>query len=172
MQMALGFTPLQSGSVVLPLTVTFALVSRKSGSRAQRRGPIAIIEGCLVQVLGIAILAAGLTSPTWSTPLHLSLLLIVVGAGQAMAMAPLYSLALSRIPAAYAGAGAGVLSTVQQIGNGSGAAVIGALYLSLQATPWVAVMASLTALALALTATMSLLWRLQPAAAAMQPKSA
>ena len=95
-----------------------------------------------------------------------------VGAGQAMAMAPLYSLALSRIPPAYAGAGAGVLSTVQQIGNGSGAAVIGALYLSLQATPWVAVMASLTALALSLIATMSLLWRLPPAATAMQPKSA
>jgi MFS family permease len=172
MQLALGFTPLQSGSVALPLTLTFALVSRKSGARAQRRGPIAIIEGCIVQVLGIALLAAGLTSPTWSTPLHLSLLLIIVGAGQAMAMAPLYGLALSRIPASYAGAGAGVLSTVQQIGNGSGAAVIGALYLSLRSTPWVAVMASLATLALSLVATMGLLSRLQPTATVMKPRSA
>ena len=172
MQMALGFTPPRSGSVVLPLALTFVLVSRKSGARAQRRGPVAIIEGCIVQVLGIAILAAGLTSPTWSTPLPLSLLLTVTGAGQAMAMAPLYSLALGRIPAFHAGAGAGVLSTVQQIGNGSGAAVIGALYLSLQATPWIAVMVSLAALALSLITTMGLLWRLRPAAAVMKPKSA
>jgi EmrB/QacA subfamily drug resistance transporter len=168
MQMALNFTPLQSGCVVIPLALTFAVVSRKSGPRAQRKGPIAIIEGCIVQVLGIAILAAALTSPAWSTPLRLSLLLIVIGIGQAMAMAPLYSLALNRIPAAYAGAGAGVLSTVQQIGNGSGAAVIGALYLSF---PSVGVFACLAALALSLIATMGLLWRLLPATA-LRPKSA
>jgi hypothetical protein len=43
-----------------------------------------------------------------------------------MVMAPLYALVLSKVPAVHAGSGAGVLSTVRQIGNASGAAVVGA----------------------------------------------
>jgi hypothetical protein len=55
-------------------------------------------------------------------------LLVVFGVGQALVMAPLYGMVLSRVPAAHAGSGGGVLSTVQQIGNASGVAVIGAVY--------------------------------------------
>ena len=132
MQLGLGYSPLQSGSVVLPLTLTFAIVSRKAGPRGQRRGPRAIIEGCCVQLLGIAVLAVGITSRGGSDPVVLAGLLVVFGFGQAMAMAPLYGLALSRVPHAHAGSGSGVLSTIQQIGNGSGAAVIGALYFTVR----------------------------------------
>ncbi|WP_216856314.1 MFS transporter [Acidisphaera sp. S103] len=132
MQLGLGYSPLQSGSVVVPLALTFAIVSRKAGPWAQRRGPRAIIEGCCVQALGLGVLAVGIMSPGGSDPVILSGLLIVFGVGQAMAMAPLYGLALSRVPRAHAGSGAGVLSTIQQIGNGSGAAVVGALYFTVR----------------------------------------
>ena len=132
MQMGLGYSPMQSGSVVLPLSVTFAIVSRKAGPWAQRRGPRAIIEGCCVQILGIAVLAIGITSRGGSDPVVLAGLLVVFSVGQAMTMAPLYGLALGRVPRAHAGSGAGVLSTIQQIGNGSGAAVIGALYFTVR----------------------------------------
>ena len=48
-------------------------------------------------------------------------------------MAPLYGLVLTKVPAAHAGSGGGVMSTVQQIGNGAGVAAIGTLYSSIQA---------------------------------------
>ena len=43
-------------------------------------------------------------------------------------MAALYGRVLSTVPPSHAGSGAGVLSTVQQIGNASGVAVVGAIY--------------------------------------------
>src|SRR5262249_29697409 len=48
----------------------------------------------------------------------------VFGIGQAMVMAPLYGLVLTKVPEAHAGSGGGVVSTMQQIGNGSGVAVV------------------------------------------------
>ena len=106
LQLGLGFSPLQSGTVVLPLALTFAVVSRKAAPRAQRRGPRAMIEGCCVQILGMAVLAIGTALRHGSDPVILSGLLVVFGAGQAMTMAPLYGLALRRMPSAHVGSGA------------------------------------------------------------------
>jgi EmrB/QacA subfamily drug resistance transporter len=159
MQLGLGFTPLRSGTVVLPLALTFALVSRKAGPRAQRRGPSAIVEGCVVQVVGLGILGTGVAFGGQPSAALIAGLLIVFGIGQAMAMAPLYGYALSRIPTAHAGSGAGVLSTVQQIGNASGAAVIGALYFTVQSdhADRLAFLASLIVLAASVAAAAGLL---------------
>ena len=41
--------------------------------------------------------------------------------GQGLVLAPLYGVVLAQVRPAQAGAGAGVLTTVQQIGNGVGA---------------------------------------------------
>ena len=86
-------------------------------------------------------------------------LLIVFGAGQAMVMAPLFGRVLAKVPQAHAGSGAGVLSTVQQIGSASGVAVIGAIYFGLGQTiePRVAVAISLALLAVAFVALAALL---------------
>ncbi len=159
MQFGLGFTPLGSGTVVLPLALTFALVSRKAAPRAQRRGPSAIVEGCGVQVVGLGILATAVGFSDRLSAELIAVLLIVFGVGQAMAMAPLYGFALSRIPTAHAGSGAGVLSTVQQIGNASGAAVIGALYFTVQShySDRLAFLSSLLALIAAVACTAGLL---------------
>ena len=59
MQLALHFSPLQSGSAVLPLAIGFALMSRVAGPRAQRRGITALLEGCGVQITGLVILGSG-----------------------------------------------------------------------------------------------------------------
>jgi hypothetical protein len=159
MQLGEGFSPLRSATVVLPMSLTFAVVSRLAGPRAQRKGPVAIIEGCCVQIVGLAIIAAGVAAGVTSSPTVVAALLIVFAVGQAMAMAPLYALVLGRIPAAHAGSGAGVLSTVQQIGNGTGAAVVGALYFSARGTgsDQTALLLCLGVLAAALAVTVGLL---------------
>jgi hypothetical protein len=80
---------------------------------------------------------------------------VIFGAGQAMVMAPLYGLVLTKVPTADAGSGGGVLSTVQQVGNASGVAVIGALFYAVLAADSAryAFLASLSTLAIAIAIT-------------------
>jgi len=132
LQLALHLPPLQSGSTVLPLAIAFALMSRFAGPRAQQRGIVALIQGCGVQIGGLALLGIAVAAGLSAAP-ALAIVLMVFGIGQAMVMAPLYGLVLTEVPAAHAGSGGGVMITVQQIGNGAGVAVVGAVYWSLQA---------------------------------------
>ena len=156
MQLGLGFSPLQSGVAVLPLAIGFAIVSRIAGPRVQRRGTTALLEGCGVQAIGLVILGTTVATGIPLGTATLAALLVVFGIGQAMVMAPLYGLVLTKVPPAHAGSGGGVMMTVQQIGNGSGVAVVGTLYYAVQAadsagTAFVAALAIL-AIAVALTA--------------------
>jgi EmrB/QacA subfamily drug resistance transporter len=131
MQNVLGIAPPVSGAAVIPLAVVFALVSRLSGPRAQRLGGRALMQGCSVAIVGLMVLI-GLVGSIAAPPTPaLAGVLVIFGAGQAMVMAPLYARVLSKVPGAHAGSAAGVLSTVQQIGNASGVAVIGATYFGL-----------------------------------------
>jgi predicted MFS family arabinose efflux permease len=52
----------------------------------------------------------------------------VQGAGLGAVMAPLSSAVLAGLPAQHAGTGSGVLSTVQQVGNALGVALIGLVF--------------------------------------------
>ena len=162
LQLGLGFSPLQSGTTVMPLAVAFAVVSRIAGPRAQQRGVVALVQGCGVQIGGLMILGlAVFTADALAAPV-LALLLVVFGVGQAMVMAPLYGLVLTKVPPAHAGSGGGVVSTMQQIGNGSGVAVVGALYYAVQAadSARAAFVVSLTLLAAVIAVAAALIRRL------------
>ncbi len=173
MQMGLHFSPLQSGSVVLPLALAFSLASRLATRRAQRRGVAALIEGCGIQIGGLILLAAAVT---WgdTAPATLACLLVVFGVGQGMLMAPLYNFVLSKLPAGQAGSGAGMISMVQQIGNGTGIATIGAIYFPLQSrfSDRIAFMVAIIVLVAALAVTAALLRLIQQHAAARRGLSA
>ena len=162
MQVGLSFSPLQSGTTVIPLAIAFAIMSRIAGPRAQQRGTIALVQGCGVQLIGLAILGVAVAVGSPPGAPAFALLLVVFGIGQAMVMAPLYGLVLTKVPEAHAGSGGGVVSTMQQIGNGSGVAVVGALYYAVQAaeSARVAFAASLALLAIAIAVTATLISRL------------
>lgn len=131
MQRELHYAPLQSGMAVVPVAIAFALVSRAAGPRTQRLGVRAVVQGCGLAAVGLlALLATVVTMPEPPIAL-LSGVLVIFGAGQAMVMAPLFGRVLALVPQAHAGSGAGVMSTVTQIGNASGVAVIGAIYFGL-----------------------------------------
>jgi predicted MFS family arabinose efflux permease len=158
MQMGLHFSALESGAVVLPMALAFAVASRFATRRVLRRGVPALIEGCTVQIAGLVLIGGAVATATLD-PWLLAGLLLVFGIGQGMVMAPLYSLVLSKIPASHAGSGAGILSMVQQIGNGTGVAAIGAIYFALQsrASDSVAFLVAMAVLAVALAITGGLL---------------
>jgi MFS family permease len=133
MQKGLRIPPLQAGLVFVPLTLTFVVASRHSGARARHRGTKVLIEGCAVQIAGLAMLALTTVAVEAPGALLLAAVLAVFGYGQGLVMAPLSSVVLSSVKPASAGSGAGMYGTTSQIANASGVAAIGAVFFASEA---------------------------------------
>jgi hypothetical protein len=115
---------------VLPLALAFVVASRHGARRAAARGHQALIEGCLLQAAGL--MAVCLVAAEGAPQVPLILALTTFGYGQGLVMAPLSSAVLMAVRPAHAGSGAGMLTTVQQVANGAGVALIGGVYLAAQ----------------------------------------
>ena len=128
MQKGLNIPPLPAGMSFVPLALAFVVASRHSGVRARRRGTKVLIEGCALQLAGLAALALVAAAVDAPTPISLALVMIIFGYGQGMVMAPLSSAVLSTAKPAAAGSASGMYGTTVQIGNAAGVAAIGAVY--------------------------------------------
>jgi MFS family permease len=134
MQRALQIPPLQAGIVFVPLALTFVIASRVSALRAKYRGTLVLIEGCVVQMIGLAVIASTVAWVESPAALSLALLLMVFGFGQGLVMAPLSGVVLATVKPASAGAGSGMYGTTAQIANAAGVAAIGAVFLAIEST--------------------------------------
>ena len=132
LQKGLHIPPLQAGLVFVPLALTFVLASRHSGARAKYRGTLVLIEGCAVQIAGLAALAVTAGKIEAPSAIVLSLVLTMFGYGQGLVMAPLSSAVLSTVKPASAGAGSGMYGTTAQIANAAGVAAIGAVFFAIE----------------------------------------
>ena len=130
LQQGLGIPPLQGGMVFVPLALTFVVASRQSAARVRQRGTWVLIEGCVIQMAGLAALVLMLAIVSTPTAPLLALVLMIFGYGQGLVMAPLSSAVLSTVRPASAGSGAGLYGTTAQIANAAGVAVIGAVFLA------------------------------------------
>lgn len=130
LQGSLGWSALAAGSSFVPLALAFVVASRHGASRAAAIGPRALIDGCLLEAAGL--LALALVVAAGAPGLALVLALGVFGYGQGLVMAPLFGAVLMAVRQAHAGSGAGMLTTVQQVANGAGVALIGGLYFAVQ----------------------------------------
>jgi len=133
MQKALQIPPLQAGLVFVPLALTFVIASRLSSARARHRGTLVLIEGCAVQLLGLALLVLMVAWAEAPSATLLALVLTIFGYGQGLVMAPLSSAVLSTVKPASAGSGAGMYGTTAQIANAAGVAAIGAVFFAIDA---------------------------------------
>jgi predicted MFS family arabinose efflux permease len=133
MQKALKIPPLQAGLVFLPLALGFVIASRHSGVRARHRGTLVLIEGCMLQLIGLAVLVAAIACTETPSATLLALLLTVFGYGQGLVMAPLSSAVLSSVKPASAGSASGMYGTTVQIANAAGVAAIGAVFFAIAA---------------------------------------
>src|SRR5436190_2204656 len=133
MQKALQIPPLQAGMVFVPLALTFVIASRASAVRARHRGTLVLIEGCTIQIAGLAVLFLAVATLKAPSAWLLALVLSVFGYGQGLVMAPLSSAVLSTVKPASAGSGSGVYGTTAQIANATGVAVIGAVFFAINA---------------------------------------
>jgi MFS family permease len=132
MQKGLQIPPLQAGLVFLPLALTFVIASRHSGMRAKHRGTLVLIEGCAVQIAGLAALVMAIEWIDTPSAMVLAPVLTIFGYGQGLVMAPLSSAVLSTVKPVSAGAASGIYGTTAQIANAAGVAAIGAVYFAIE----------------------------------------
>ena len=160
-QNGLGFSPFDAALTVMPLAFAFVAGSRLGGGR--------LIEGCIVQGIGLActaVLVAMIAQPNMAM---LMLPLAVFGYGQGMVLAPLFNVVLTQVRHAHAGSGAGILTTTQQVANGAGVVVVGAVYfavLRLHSDRW-ALLVAMVALGCTVAATIGFLRRMLPRVSAV-----
>jgi predicted MFS family arabinose efflux permease len=160
-QNGLGFSPFDAALTVMPLAFAFVAASRLGGGR--------LVQGCVVQATGLAGMALLVDIVAQPTMAMLMLPLAVFGYGQGMVLAPLFSAVLSNVRHAHAGSGSGILATTQQVANGAGVVLVGAVYFAVQAAygdRW-ALPTAMAALACTLAATIAFLQRMRPRAATL-----
>jgi EmrB/QacA subfamily drug resistance transporter len=130
LQDGLGLSPLQGGSAFTMLALGFFATSLAAPRITARLGGSSIAYGALLLAAGHWLQLAATLLP-WqgaASMVVLLLLLVMEGAGIGMVMAPLASAVLAGLPSHHAGVAAGVLATVQQVGNSVGVALVGNLF--------------------------------------------
>jgi predicted MFS family arabinose efflux permease len=132
MQRGLKFPPLAAGMSFIPLALAFVVASRHSGVRARHRGTRVLLEGCALQIVGLAALALVAGCIDAPSPLLLALTMIVFGYGQGLVMAPLSGAVLSTVKPVAAGSASGIYGTTAQVGNAAGVAAIGAVFFAVE----------------------------------------
>ncbi|MFF7243940.1 MFS transporter [Embleya sp. NPDC008237] len=125
LQSVRGYTPLQTGLLLLPLAVAQLMFSARSSGMVKRFGVRAVTTGGML-VVGLsflAFLAMDRTSPIWI----LCVVFFFQGAGMAHVMPPATNSIMSSLPREKAGAGSAVSNTVRQVGGALGVAILGSV---------------------------------------------
>jgi EmrB/QacA subfamily drug resistance transporter len=126
LQSVRGFTALQSGLTLAPMSLVSMFTAPFAGRMADRIG------GKYILMTGITTFAIGFTALTlvagpdsnWLTFLVPAM---IAGAGMGMTFAPMTTVAMRNISPRMAGAASGVLNTTRQLGAAIGSAVVGAI---------------------------------------------
>jgi MFS transporter, DHA2 family, methylenomycin A resistance protein len=126
LQSVRGGGALLAGIELLPLSVTYVVVSQMSGKIANEFGPrLPMTAGMAMMGIGLVMLAL--------IPLNDSLFLIeaamvVIGCGLGLNTGPVNAVAVANAPASRSGTASGLLNTARMIGATLGVAVLGAVF--------------------------------------------
>ncbi|MBR7834930.1 MFS transporter [Actinospica durhamensis] len=132
LQGALRLSPLGSGLAFVPQAVAVFVISMTWRRLPAHRYAAAVVCGFLLLAAVLAGLAAVLRHggtggfDRW-------VLMTLLGVGLGLAFSPLMGLMLSRVPVADAADASGVVATVAQLGQVTGVATLGTLFLNLDA---------------------------------------
>lgn len=129
LQLGRGLSALSSGLVFSILAVTYLMTSVRAPALTERHGRRVLGAGALVLAAGhLALLVTVSEIGTGGSVLALAPGLGLVGAGMGLGITPLATLILSGLKPEQAGATAGMLATMQNVGNAVGVAVIGVVF--------------------------------------------
>jgi EmrB/QacA subfamily drug resistance transporter len=129
LQQGRGLDALDAGIVFSILASAFVATSLRAPAWTNRYGRRLIVVGALTLALGDLALLASVTVIGTGGPVGiLAPGLLLIGAGQGLCITPITATVLSSLDPQRAGAAAGVLSTMQQVGNALGVAVTGVIF--------------------------------------------
>lgn len=120
-----GYTPVQSGLSLLPLTLIIFALSKRFGTLADRMGPhLFVAGGPTLAGLGLLLLARTNASADYTTMILPGV--VVFGFGMAATIAPLTATVLGSVEAGHAGLASGVNNAVARVASLIAIAAIGA----------------------------------------------
>jgi len=121
-----GASAFVAGLELLPVSISFVLVSQCSGALMHRFGARVMLVGGM-GFMGLGLLA--LTQISVTTPMAaIQFALIVIGVGLGLNTGPVNAIAVATVPAARAGTASGLLNTARMVGATMGIALLGAIY--------------------------------------------
>ncbi|WNI17843.1 MFS transporter [Actinacidiphila sp. ITFR-21] len=129
LQSGLGLSPLKAGFTFAPLGVAFAVAAITSPRIVGRFGARLVTTGTAVAAIGmLALLIDVKLSGGGTSVARLIGPMIVIGAGNGLAVPALTGVVLAGAKVANAGAAAGVFTTTQQFSSAAGVAGIGTVF--------------------------------------------
>jgi EmrB/QacA subfamily drug resistance transporter len=125
LQIVLKIDALTAGLWILPFPLAIVMVAPFAGRLTDKIGGRWILfAGALLTALGFYLMMDMTGVSAWT---DLLLGLIICGAGIGMVMAPVTTVIMASTPVQQSGMGAGILSTIRQIGSVMGLSVLGAV---------------------------------------------
>jgi EmrB/QacA subfamily drug resistance transporter len=126
LQGVLGYSALQAGIAFLPMTIVNFAVAMAIPRLTPRFGNAAVLAtGLAVTLAGMAWLSRVGVDSSYLTAVALPM--VLVGAGQGLAFAPLTSAGIAGVTAREAGAASGLVNTTHQLGSALGLGILVAL---------------------------------------------
>jgi EmrB/QacA subfamily drug resistance transporter len=126
----LGFTPIEAGLGMLPVTLPLLVAAPLAGRIYDRAGPRGLATaGTLAAAIGFAVTAAVLGEQDYwvLVPGY-----VLIGAGIGLVMSPTNTDAMSAAPLKLRGQASGTIQTVRQVGGTMGIALLGTLVANIQ----------------------------------------
>jgi EmrB/QacA subfamily drug resistance transporter len=121
-----GYTPIEAGTALLPITILIFLLSRRFGALADRIGPHAFMGGGpIVAGLGLLLLARTSASANYVTQILPGV--IVFALGLAATVAPLTATVLGSVEPGHSGVASGVNNAVARVAGLLAIAALGAV---------------------------------------------
>jgi EmrB/QacA subfamily drug resistance transporter len=125
LQLVLGFSAIKAGLTILPLPLVIIAVAPFAGRLTDRIGGRWILfSGTLITAIGMYMMS-DLSSGT--SEMSLIFPLAICGLGMGLIMAPVTTVVMASTPIQQSGMGAGILSTMRQVGAVMGISVMGAI---------------------------------------------
>jgi MFS transporter, DHA2 family, methylenomycin A resistance protein len=121
-----GNSALWAGLQMLPMSVSFVVVSQLTGTISNAIGPRMLMTGGMACMgIGALMLAfVGADTNVWL----IAVALLIVGVGLGLNTSPVNGVAVAAVPKARSGTASGLLNTGRMIGATMGIAILGALF--------------------------------------------
>ncbi len=128
LQFVLGYSALEAGLRMLPISLVLGAVSPLSARLVERVGTkVVVTAGLAIVAVGLAITAGFTIGSTYG---DLITGMIVLALGMGLTMAPATESIMGSLPPAQAGVGSAVNDTTRELGGALGVAVLGSLLAS------------------------------------------